>query len=65
MKRVSIEVDKDKCIGCKLCSLACPTDCLDFDEEQNNPVILSTRHCLVCHNCEDQCARSALKVSLV
>ena len=64
MKRVTIEIDRDRCVGCRLCVLACPTDCYDFDEGKNIPVVVSTRDCLVCYSCKEQCALSAIEVSL-
>ena len=64
MQQVSIKIDEDSCTGCVLCVLACPTECLDFDEDRTLPVVIDATNCLVCHNCEDQCAFSAIDVSV-
>jgi len=52
----------EECNGCTLCVLACPVSCLDVDEQAKKVVVVNESACLICRNCEEQCARSCLHV---
>jgi NAD-dependent dihydropyrimidine dehydrogenase PreA subunit len=57
-----IEVDWDKCRGCGLCLLACPTDVFRLNE-QNKAVPVFASDCHVCHQCEDDCPSQAIHIA--
>ena len=49
-----VTLDKNKCIGCRLCQPACSADAVGFDKDLNLPIIC--HHCGICarycpHDC--------------
>jgi len=60
----SVEMDRDKCIGCGLCVKACPGDSLKMDSEKrpvpNNEVELT---CAACGACMAICPEEAIFVT--
>lgn len=59
------EFEPDKCTHCKLCYETCPTSCIQWDEEKQQPYATGLDGielaCIGCNNCEavcpDQCIR--------
>ncbi len=62
MKRVTIKavVDKDLCIGCKMCQKVCPVYAITVMDKK--AVVKDDRKCLGCANCADRCPRHAIKM---
>lgn len=52
---LKIRIDKEKCVGCGLCSGACKASCIDF---KNHEVDYS--RCVACGVCIDKCHSGAL-----
>ena len=52
-------VNKDTCIGCKLCEKACPSDAIKVNKETKKADITSTT-CQQCTNCKDVCPTNAI-----
>jgi len=49
-----VRVEKSKCIGCRRCQKVCGIDAVDFDEEENLPIIC--HHCGICAKyCPHEC----------
>ena len=46
------KVDKDKCIGCRLCESICPTDAISMLEKK---AVVDENLCRACGKCEDVC----------
>jgi ferredoxin-type protein NapH len=61
-----IRIDKEKCIGCKICSEACPTLSLvppETGEGKKVPVVAST--CTRCGECMAVCPKNAISYGYV
>lgn len=61
-----VRIDKDKCIGCRICSDACPTLSLTLPETGEGkrvPIITST--CTRCGECMTACPKSAISYGYV
>lgn len=55
----SKKVDKDSCIGCKLCEKACPANAIVVNPKDKKAVI-NTALCHQCTNCLQVCPKSAI-----
>jgi ferredoxin-type protein NapH len=61
-----VRIDKDKCIGCRTCSDACPTLSLSLPETGEGmqvPIVTST--CTRCGECMTACAKDAISYGYV
>lgn len=68
--RSSMGLDRDKCISCNMCAMACPNSVIKLTSEKNeaNKKVLKTYHmdvgrCLFCGLCTEACPTKALKVT--
>ncbi len=68
--RSSMGLDRDKCISCNMCVMACPNSVIKLTSEKNeaNKKVLKTYHmdvgrCLFCGMCAEVCPTKALKVT--
>lgn len=55
---MSISIEKDKCIGCGLCTEACPGNLLIL--KNNRATIRDVRDCWGCTACVKACPRDAI-----
>lgn len=57
-------LDKQKCIGCKLCYKSCWLDVIRWDEEKKCPVGAYMKDCVECNYCEITCPKDALTIEI-
>lgn len=64
--RGRIEFNREKCIGCQLCSRVCPAKAIEVieDEKGKRPVFLIYR-CIYCGQCAEVCPTKAITLSKV
>lgn len=60
----TINVDYDKCIGCKICYKACWLDVIRWDDEKKKPVVAYPKDCVECNYCEISCPQEAIRVEI-
>ena len=56
----TLELDKEKCIGCGMCSVVCPHGVLEVEERKAQIVDLDA--CIECGACAGNCPVDALQV---
>lgn len=57
-------VNKEKCIGCRICVEVCPPDVFAMDEEEEKAIIKYPDDCIPsCYKCELNCPTGAIEVS--
>lgn len=54
-------VDREKCVGCGRCVLACPMDVIRMENGRAQAVYI--QECMCCAACELECPAGALYVS--
>jgi len=57
---VTLELDADKCIGCRMCISVCPHGVFEIRDEK--AVILDRDTCMECGACARNCPADAIKV---
>ena len=60
-----VEIDLDKCNGCKICTLVCPSNVLELFGEKHNKRVRVKKGlvmCLACDNCHAICDRAAISI---
>ena len=59
MKQYKVIIDKDKCIGCGLCSKICVANNIEIENKKANTVMSS---CIMCGQCSAVCPQKAISV---
>ncbi|ANE23124.1 hypothetical protein AAY81_08405 [Denitrobacterium detoxificans] len=63
-----VVIDGDKCTGCRMCAVFCPTGAIrmwngDNDDDERFGIEHYPGYCVQCRTCEDVCLRDALTLS--
>ena len=56
---IRYQIDAQKCIGCKVCQKACPTQCITGELKQ--PHVIDADNCIRCGSCFSKCKFGAIK----
>lgn len=56
----SVELDIDKCLGCKMCINVCPHQV--FTMRENKASIKNKDYCIECGACDKNCPVNAIRV---
>lgn len=60
---LSLEIDRDRCIRCDLCSLACPREALRIEADEHGlQILLDPARCVFCEVCAYVCPVSAVEL---
>jgi len=57
-----INIDQDKCKGCKSCMNACFMDVIRWDNDNKKPVVAYPEDCVWCLACEVACQEDCIDV---
>lgn len=71
-KHYKLTLDKKQCVGCQICSLACPKEAISLQKQPKTPgekakkakVDVDLTKCIFCGICDITCPYGALKVTL-
>ncbi len=55
-------IDLDKCIKCGKCAINCTYDVIEFEKEQNKPVVVNQANCVACQRCAVFCPSDAIYI---
>jgi NAD-dependent dihydropyrimidine dehydrogenase PreA subunit len=58
----NIDIDLDKCKGCKTCVNACFADVLRWNEADKKPIAAYPEDCVWCLACEAACPAQCIEV---
>ena len=56
---IRYEIDSEKCIGCRLCKKACPTQCIEGELKMPHKIV--TENCIRCGSCFPKCKFEAIR----
>jgi NAD-dependent dihydropyrimidine dehydrogenase PreA subunit len=57
-----IDIDLDKCKGCKICVDACFADVLRWNQADKKPIVAYPEDCVWCLACEAACPTQCIEV---
>ena len=58
----TIKLDKDKCIGCRMCTKVCPHAVFIMEDKKSK--IIHKDYCMECGACVQNCPANALDVKI-
>ncbi|MFX1314730.1 MAG: HgcAB-like fusion protein [Promethearchaeota archaeon] len=57
-----INIEREKCVGCKICIEVCPREVYYFDEKEGKASLKSPDKCINCHACVNRCLTRCLNI---
>ena len=63
-----VNINKERCKGCNLCVINCPTECLALNTSDTNSFglhyayLAEPEKCIACRNCAVMCPDAAIEV---
>jgi NAD-dependent dihydropyrimidine dehydrogenase PreA subunit len=60
-----INIEREKCIGCKVCIEVCPRNLYSFNEKDNKVDLINADNCINCNACVKRCLAVCLKIDNV
>jgi len=58
-----INLERDKCIGCKVCIDVCPRNLYSFNETDKKVDLIHSEKCINCNACVKRCLAQCVKIS--
>jgi NAD-dependent dihydropyrimidine dehydrogenase PreA subunit len=58
-----IKIDREKCIGCKVCIDVCPRNIYEFNETDKKVDLKQLEKCINCNACVKRCLASCLEIT--
>ena len=59
-----INVDGEKCTGCRCCYDVCPLDIFVWDEQAKRSVVAYEEECQMCFICQEECPADAVHIRI-
>lgn len=58
---IEMAIDKNGCRGCGLCIATCPTEVIEFDDEEKTAYVSEVEDCIACLSCKYICPSNAIR----
>ncbi|MFX1278773.1 MAG: HgcAB-like fusion protein [Promethearchaeota archaeon] len=58
----NIKIDRDRCIGCKVCIEVCPRNLYKFNEDDKKVDLYNPENCINCNACVKRCLAHCLEI---
>jgi len=59
----TITLDREKCIGCKMCLEVCPRNLYQYNEKEKKVNLIFPEKCINCNACVNQCLAKCLEIT--
>jgi len=59
-----VNIENEKCSGCKRCYEVCPLDIYAWNEELKRPVVEYEEECQMCFVCQEECPVDAIHIKI-
>ena len=63
---IDIEINEQRCTGCRLCVELCPMSVLEFEKEggKGMPISVNPEACWACMTCSGKCPEAAIAIRI-
>lgn len=57
---LEMAIHEKSCRGCRLCLDVCPTECFEFNEQEEKARVIAVENCIACLSCSYICPSGAI-----